>query len=86
MKSFIETNEQLQELTKEANGKHFESQLLAASIKLRRAVNSEDNVDSVSGFSEEDIYHFLIGLPLENDEDQQSKVSAVLRQNGYEIN
>lgn len=68
-----------------ANGKPFEVQLKAAGIKLARAAKAEDQVDRVSGFTEADIYHFIVDLPQPDNEAQQAKASALLRRNGYVI-
>lgn len=63
------------------NGKNFESQLRAASVKLQRAVSEE--FDPRSGFSTDAIVDFLIELPDLGNDEQIAKAQAVLRRNGF---
>lgn len=66
-------------MSKAMNGKNFERQLRAASLKLAR---SESGVDPESGFSRKAIIRFIIDLPSLGNDDQIEKAQAVLRRNG----
>lgn len=64
------------------NGKGFEVQLMAASVKLVRAMDN-DGFDPISGFDKDDIVRFLIDLSDLGNDEQISRVKAVLRRNGF---
>ncbi len=76
-------SERSRKMSKAMNGKNFERQFFAASVKLGRAVES-NGADPVSGFSTDAIVEFLIQLPELGDNEQMGKVKSVLRRNELE--